>query len=214
MAAHDYGKRFQDSTRGRVVELLRLRSRTVDELAAELNLTDNAVRTHLATLERDGIIRQEGVRRGPGAGTPASIFGISPKAEPKFSNAYIPLLLSLLEELATRHDTREMEDLMARVGQRLAEPYTANGDRNARVRAATDLLRELGAVAEVVEEDGKVIVQGYGCIVGLAVSENPAVCRAIEALLSAVTGEPVREKCVRGERSSCCFHVGANGSQH
>lgn len=214
MAAHDYTKRFQESTRGRVVELLRARSRTVDELAAELHLTDNAVRTHLATLERDGIVRQEGVRRGPGAGKPASIFGITPQAEPSFSNAYIPLLLSLIEELSTRHDTREMEELMARVGRRLAAPYVASGDRAARVRAATNLLRELGGVAELKEENGTVVLQGQGCVVGLAVSENPAVCRAIESLLTAVVGEPVHEQCVRGERASCCFQFGANGRPH
>ena len=57
-------QRFFTSTRGRIVTLLRRASRTVDELAAALDLTDNAVRAHLATLERDGIVQQRGARRG------------------------------------------------------------------------------------------------------------------------------------------------------
>ena len=45
---------------------------TVDELARELDLTNNGVRAHLATLERDGIVRQSGVvRRESGGGKPA-----------------------------------------------------------------------------------------------------------------------------------------------
>ena len=60
--------RFLDSTRGQVATLLRRGSRTVEELAVELGLTDNAVRNHLALLERDGVVRQVGVRRGKGAG--------------------------------------------------------------------------------------------------------------------------------------------------
>ena len=208
MAAHEYGKRFQESTRGRVVELLRQRNRTVEELAAELALTDNAVRTHLATLERDGIIRQEGVRRGPGAGKPAAIYAIAPEAEAGFSNAYIPLLLGLIDELSARHDAAEMARLMDSVGRRLAASYAPAGERTTRLRAATTLLRELGAVADVTEQNGAVILQGRGCAVGLAVAHSPAVCQALAALLETITGELVHEHCQRGERTSCCFHIG------
>lgn len=211
MAANDWGKRFQESTRGRVVELLRSNNRTVEELAQELGLTDNAVRTHLATLERDGIVRQEGVRRGPGAGKPASIFGITPEAEPRFSNAYIPLLLGMLEELSERHDGSEMEALMRSVGRRIGNAYAQPGDRAARLAVATSVLQELGAVANIVEENGHIVIAGRGCIVGLAVHQSPAVCRAVEALLEAIMNEPVHECCARGERASCCFQIGQNG---
>jgi predicted ArsR family transcriptional regulator len=211
MAANEYGKRFHESTRGRVVELLRLKSRTVDELAAALGLTDNAVRMHLATLERDGIVRQEGVRRGAGAGKPASIFGIVAEAEGSFSRAYVPLLLALLEELAEREDDAAIESIMRSVGRRLAAPLGAAGDRTARLHAARSLLIDLGALADVHEEDGRVMIRGNGCVVGLAVSQHPAVCRAIETLLSEVLNEEVHECCDRAGRPSCCFRVGANG---
>jgi len=53
-------KRFFESTRGQIVTILRGSPATVDELARKLELTDNAVRAHLLTLERDGIVRQSG----------------------------------------------------------------------------------------------------------------------------------------------------------
>lgn len=211
MASGKYEKRFQESTRGRVVELLRLKSRTVEELAQELRLTDNAVRTHLATLERDGIVRQEGVRRGIGAGKPATVFGIPSHAEARFSEAYVPLLLGLLQELGTRHDEREMHDIMAGVGRRLAADQAASGDRAARLRTAAILLRDLGALADVTEENGKVTISGHGCPVGLAVANHPAVCRAIETLIEAIVGEPVHEHCDRTGVRPCCRFVIGNG---
>lgn len=212
MATGHYEKRFQESTRGRVVELLRLKSRTVEELAHELQLTDNAVRTHLATLERDGIVQQEGVRRGIGAGKPATVFGIPAAAEARFSAAYVPLLLSLLDELSTHHDDAEMRQIMAGVGRRLAADQTAGGDRASRLRSATVLLRELGALADITEENGKVWIRGHGCPVGLAVTNQPAVCRAVETLIEAILGEPVHEHCDRtGSRPCCRFEIG-NGA--
>ena len=51
-------ERFFASTRGQIVTLLRRALRTVDELAGELGLTDNAIRAHLAALERDGLVTQ------------------------------------------------------------------------------------------------------------------------------------------------------------
>src|SRR5207249_6425780 len=59
-----WDERFFASTRGRIVQLLRRATSTVDELAEALGLTDNAVRAHLAILERDGLVQQKGVRRG------------------------------------------------------------------------------------------------------------------------------------------------------
>ena len=50
-------QRFLESTRGRIVTLLRGSPRTVKELATGLELTDNAVRAHLTTLERDGLVQ-------------------------------------------------------------------------------------------------------------------------------------------------------------
>ncbi len=66
MSGITWNSRFFASTRGKIVTLLRRASRTVDELAQALDLTDNAVRAHLATLERDGFVQQRGERRGSG----------------------------------------------------------------------------------------------------------------------------------------------------
>jgi predicted ArsR family transcriptional regulator len=61
-------QKFFEGTRGKVVTLLRRGGRTVEGLARELGLTDNGVRAHLATLERDGIVRQRGSVRAVAAG--------------------------------------------------------------------------------------------------------------------------------------------------
>ena len=66
MKIPQWNKRFLASTRGRIIALLRPSSRTVNELAEALELTDNAVRAHLTALERDGLVRQSGIDQQPG----------------------------------------------------------------------------------------------------------------------------------------------------
>src|SRR5919199_6002354 len=118
MAAVRWDKRFFASTRGRIVALLRRATRTVDDLAQALALTDNAVRAHLATLERDGLVHQQGVRRG--SGKPAAAYALTPDAERLFPKPYAPVLRQLLDELDQRIAPEEVETMLRRVGHDLA----------------------------------------------------------------------------------------------
>src|SRR2546429_1867476 len=99
--------RFFASTRGKIVTLLRRTSRTVEELAQALDLTDNAVRAQLATLERDGLVQQHGRRRS--SSKPASVYDLTPAAEELFSKAYGPVLRQLLDELNERMTAEEVD---------------------------------------------------------------------------------------------------------
>lgn len=210
MAATGFDKRFLETTRGQIVALLRRGTRTVEELAQSLGLTDNAVRAHLATLERDGLVSPVGVRRGTGAGKPATLYELHPDAEPLFSRAYAPVLRAMLDVIAERMSEVEAEALMRDVGRRLAVQLgrDVTGDVHARVRAAAALLSALGGEAYVEKDEDTLQLRGYGCPLSAAVTARAEVCHAVEALLSEVIGTPVREHCDRGDRPRCCFHVG------
>ena len=65
-------------------------------------ITDNAVRFHIATLERTGTVRRNGTVRGKGAGKPAVIYELTESAEELQSRAYAPVLAACVEELAAR----------------------------------------------------------------------------------------------------------------
>lgn len=204
-------RRFFETTRGQLVALLRRGVRTVEELARAVGLTDNAVRAHLSTLERDGLVRQEGLRRSEGPGKPATLYEIHPDAEPLFSRAYAPVLAALLAELGSRMPPEAVEAVMHATGRRLAGPARSDhrGDLAARVRAGAALLNSLGGDAQVEEKAGTFSIRGCGCPLSVASARGPAACQAVESLLTEVIGEPVRETCDRGERPRCCFQVGA-----
>ena len=207
--ATNWEEKFFESTRGRMVTLLRRSGRTVEELARGLALTDNGIRAHLAVLERDGIVRQRGsVRRGSGGGKPAYVYELTPEAEDLFPKAYAPALGRLLDVLAERLGLEESEALLRSVGRRLVEGKTVPPDSTrARLEAAADVLSELGGLAELEEQDGTLIIRGYGCPLAAVTPDHPEVCRLAEALVAEVAGVPVHERCDRRERPRCCFEV-------
>ena len=201
------GSRFLETTRGQVVSLLRRRTRTVEDLAGALGLTDNAIRSHLATLERDGIVRQDGVRRSPGAGKPAVVYTLHPDAEPLFSNAYAPVLRAFVDVIVNELPAEQTDAVLRRVGHQIAAAVggQAPGDLNARVRAAAAVLTALGGEVEVIDEDGALRIRGCACPLAATVADHPEVCRAVETLVGDVAGESMRSRCEHGPRPRCCF---------
>lgn len=204
----DISPRFPDTTRGRVLIHLRRGAATVEELAQTLGRTDNAIRAHLTALERDGLVRQTGVRRGPGAGKPAAVYEFAAEAEIRLSRAYAPVLTALLDELSARMPAADTEAILLEAGSRLASvvPGPSTGLEE-RVREAAALLNELGGDVAVEREEGGLRIRGSGCPLSATVARRPEACRAVQGLLSEVIGAPVALCCERQPRPRCCFTV-------
>jgi predicted ArsR family transcriptional regulator len=209
MAAADLGRRFLGSTRGQIVAFLRRGARTVEELARAVGLTDNGVRSHLSTLERDGIVRPEGVRRVPGAGKPAVLYEVHPDAEPLFSRAYAPVLTTMVDVLVDELPAERTEALLREVGRRLGRGAggRASGTIEDRARAAAAVLEALGGDVEVVDDEAGLRVRGYACPLSATVARHPELCRSVELLVGEIVGAPVRQCCEHGARPRCGFAI-------
>jgi predicted ArsR family transcriptional regulator len=209
MDAMKLDQRFFESTRGQIVTLLRSSPCTVEELATRLELTDNAVRAHLSTLERDGLVRQSGVRRG--ARKPHFTYSLTEDADRLFPKAYDALLNQLIAVLKHRLNPGEMEDVLREVGRAVAAstPNGHDASLQSRVQKALKVLEAIGGSATIEEQDGKIVIRGNGCPLAAAVSVHPEVCRLAETLVGEIVKLPVVEKCDRTSRPQCRFEIDA-----
>ncbi len=208
MKIPQWNKRFLSSTRGRIIALLRGSSCTVNELAEAVDLTANAVRTHLATLERDGLVRQSGQR--PGLRKPHFSYELTPEAEQLFPKSYGTILTQLLEVIDERLPAQQAEELLREVGHRLAAglPVAAPGDgMEQRLKIVVEVFRELGGLAEIEESDGQYFIRGDSCPLATVSAHHPQICRMAETLVSDIVQAPVKEHCKHGESPQCCFHI-------
>jgi predicted ArsR family transcriptional regulator len=206
MARTNWNRRFFSSTRGRIITLLRRSSRTVEELARELDLTHTAVRAHLAILERDGLVQQRSERRG--SGKPSAVYDLAPAAEYLFPMVYSQLLYQLLEVLPERMTPDEVEMLLREVGRRMALQWKVPlGDMQVRLEAAVEVLNELGGLMEREIEEETLRIRGYRCPFAALVLEHPEVCCLAETLLTELVGVPVKEHCERTGSVPCRFVV-------
>ena len=201
-------ERLFKSTRGKILNLLRTRERTVNELAEELRLTDNAVRAHLASLERDRLVSQSGLKQG--IRKPHTTYALGPEAEHLFPKAYGELVSLLISIFSRQIKPRNFRAGMRAAGRTLAQEHLSElkgKTRRQRIDAAVRILKELGGAATFREEDGKHFIFGNGCPIAAATANHPEACLLAESLLSEVIGSSVKERCVRGAAPSCRFEV-------
>src|SRR5215216_5198311 len=112
-------KQLLDTSRGRIVTVLqRHQQLTVDEIAAKLGLTVNAVRPQITGMERDGVVRRVGHRRG--TTRPSQVFELTPEVEHLLSQAYMPLLAQLIGVFSERLPPEQVDELLAQAGRQLA----------------------------------------------------------------------------------------------
>jgi DeoR family transcriptional regulator, suf operon transcriptional repressor len=197
-----------DTSRGRIVSLLRTGGRTVDDIATKLGLTRSAVRLQLAAIERDGGVRRAGKR--PGTTRPSHVFELTPAVEQLLSKAYVPLLTTLVDVFAEALPAQQVETLLRKTGRELARELSekaVSGGLKSRVATASKLMNEhLGALTRVVS-NGAIAIRGAGCPLAALTGKHRGVCLAMESLVTEIVGVPVRECCNRDGRPRCCFEV-------
>lgn len=199
-------KRFFESTRGQIVAILRRSPGTVEELAGKLNLTDNAVRAHLSTLERDGLVRQSGLRRG--ARKPHFTYILTEQADRLFPKAYDVLLNQIITVLKNRLEPAEMEEILREVGRMVAADAPAgSGSMERRVQDALNFLEAIGGAAAVEKHGDNVVIASSGCPLASSVAVHPEVCRLAETLVAEIVKAPVEEQCDRSGRPKCRFEI-------
>ncbi len=203
-------KQLLDSSRGRVVTLLRgAHGLTADDIASKLGVTRSAIRAQLTGMERDGLVRRGGQK--PGTTRPSNTFELTPEAEQLLSSAYVPLLMHLIDAIAEGVPAQQLETMLRKAGRTLAQELSRGkrpvGDLKSRVGLVSEMMNDQLGTLTHVEANGAYIIRGTGCPLAALTGKHPGVCLAMESFVAETLAAPVRECCDRSERPRCCFQI-------
>jgi len=199
-------KKFFDSTRGRIVSYLRGSQATVNDLAEHLELTDNAVRAHLLSLERDGLVKQSGLRKG--SRKPHFAYELTTDGEHLFPKAYDALLNQFISVLKQRLTPRAFTEALHAVGRSLAKEQKHDSRKlsiERRAQSALKTLEAIGGSPRLEQSADKLSITSQSCPLAAVVAEHPETCQMVETLLTELVGVKATEQCDRNETPSCSF---------
>ncbi len=201
--------RFFQTTRGKIVSELRRRgSASAADLARSFGLSPNAVRQQLVVLERDGLVAERPVRRGPTK--PTYEFSLTSEADKLFPQGYDKMLTAVLRELRSQFGTPAVEQIFDGLSKRAIErarrTITA-AEPEQKVAQLTEMLRKSGVVAEYSLIDGGFALHEHCCPYSDAAKENPEVCQVIHHVIDETIGEHVQTESLAHGGKECRFEM-------
>jgi predicted ArsR family transcriptional regulator len=171
----------------------------VAELASELGLTGNAIRGHLAALERDGLVEPRELRRG--ANKPSLTYGLTAAGEAAFPKAHGLVMGAILDELRARQSPADVDAFLHAVGDRLLNADT----KGAGLEAAIEAFGRLGGAAQIEPTGTGLALHCHDCPLADVSREHAEPCAIVNAILERVLGVEVRTRCTRDDRPACRF---------
>jgi len=187
--------RFFQTTRGKIVaELRRRHSASAVDLAHQFGLSPNAIRQQLVVLERDGLVVETSVRRGPTK--PTYEFSLTRASEKLFPQQYDKMLSAVLREVREQNGAEGINKIFAGIAKRAAEQTNSKASSatpEGKLAALTDHLREHGVSAEYNLIEGGFELHEHNCPYSSVVSEHPEVCSVIHNVLDATVGGEHRQ---------------------
>jgi predicted ArsR family transcriptional regulator len=175
---------FFQTTRGRIVESLKRGPMTVIELSTEHGLTPNAVRQHLARLERDALVTETSSRRGPTK--PSVVYALTSEGDRLFPQRYDVLLNAVLNEVRRGGGPEAVASLFRNIGERSARKNAhrfEGKDTAGRITEVVKILGEQGVLADVEQQSEGFVLREHNCPFKETAVAHPQVCTVVHTLL-------------------------------
>jgi predicted ArsR family transcriptional regulator len=209
-----HADRFFQSTRGKIVaELRRLGTASAADLAHGFGLSPNAVRQQLVVLERDGLVVEKPVRRGPTK--PTLEFSLTPEADKLFPQAYDKLLGAVLREVREQFGAPAVDRIFDGLSKRAVEKAqrTITSEKpEERVAQLTEMLRESGVVAEYSLIDGGFALHEHSCPYSTVAKDHPEMCQVIHHVIEETIGEQKQTESLIHGGKECRFEIKPTGA--
>ncbi|MFC7680489.1 helix-turn-helix transcriptional regulator [Paenibacillus sp. GCM10028914] len=199
------------STRDTILHMLKTQGPlSAKSIASALLVTEMAVRRHLSSLEKEGVIETDLIRQA--MGRPLALYRLSPHAESLFPNKYSTLTLDLLDELAEEAGEGMVARLFERRRDKLQQRYESGiaGKQLAdRVRTLTDIQNDNGYMAECEQtEDGKYVIKEHNCPISqIANRYNHACSCELELFSSLLQAKVERTECLASGGCRCVYVI-------
>lgn len=185
---------------------------TARELAARFDLTPNAMRRHLETLEAAGIVRH--AREVRGVGGPVHAFSLTGGGEALFPRQYATVLLETLDSIAAEHGRDGVSDFFRRKWTALAAeaaPALQQLPLPERVQLLAELWTSLGYMAEadVDDDSGLPLLRKHNCAIRAVAERYPEICSTEAEFIADVLGVPAeRRQHILAGCNTCVYVLG------
>lgn len=187
-------------------------SLSVNEMAKELGITEMAIRRHLNTLERDGLIEAKLIRQA--MGRPMHLYSLTLLADDLFPKNYHQLTLELLGELNIEEVINPVGQLFEGRKQKLLEKYKGRMEGKALVDRVAELAEIQNNNGYMVKwefaDEGHYVFTEYNCPIAKVAKQYNEACHCELSLFQNLLSANVeRTECLTKGGNKCTYLIKA-----
>lgn len=184
---------------------------TVVELAAQLNITRNAVRQHVVALENEGLLTHGESR--PSGGRPEQLYVLTEAGKELFPRHYswfAQLVVESLKQEAGAEALRaRLKDMGARVAGQLRGQQGALDSPQQKAAKLAEIMAQLGYDASTLPvADNVPVIEADNCVFHHLAMADPDICEFDLALMSSFADAEVEhQECMAKGGNVCRFRL-------
>jgi len=186
-------QRFQSlltGTRKSIVANLLGKDITAIELAMVLKINESAIRRHLDSLEKEGLIFSR--FEISGKGRPKKLYSLTLQGRSLFPRKTRELLSFLIQRVTQRYGEREMESLMLSVAKDFAKQLITKkveGTLFGRLNHLTRLLDDYGFFTSLTKHGNKFVIEYRNCVFEDVINQfGKYICKIDEKITREIAG--------------------------
>jgi predicted ArsR family transcriptional regulator len=182
----------------------------VSDMAKQLGITEMAVRRHLNTLERDGLIEAKISRQA--MGRPSNLYSLTVAADDLFPKNYHLLTLDLLGELQSEAGSEQVNRLFEGRKEKMLDKYASqmHGDSlEERVAELAEIQNASGYMADwQKQENGDYVLNEYNCPITQVATHYEDACKCELKMFQKLLGTEVeRTECMTKGACRCSYRI-------
>ncbi|WP_428911092.1 helix-turn-helix transcriptional regulator [Niallia sp. Krafla_26] len=200
------------STRDKILDLIKKEiSLSVNELTESLHITHMAVRKHLSSLEKEGLISSREIKQP--MGRPLQTYFLTEMGEQLFPKNYERITIEFLQDLNELYGEESVELLFKKREQRLTNEYTEkikSTSVSEKVKELVDIQNEKGYMADLVQIDPTTYeIIEHNCPILAVANQYKIACSCETQLLKNVlnTDQIKRTTCKTDGDPHCKFLI-------
>lgn len=194
------------STRDVILHAIKLSPpATIEELAVAADISPVTVRHHLNSLQADGLLEVETVRRK--VGRPYYVYTLSEQGQELFPQRYFSLTNRLLDELKSRLPENVVNDIFIGVVKSLIDDHRNEFEALSfedRLNYVIELLAEEGFLARWERTDEGYQIIEYSCPYISVGQKHQEVCTFDKELMLTVLDVPIQQHSCMLNGDDCC----------
>ncbi|SFL94123.1 Predicted transcriptional regulator, ArsR family [Gracilibacillus orientalis] len=205
-------KQLEKTTKDRILELLKKDvSLSVNELIEHLDITHMAIRKHLTTLEKDGLVSSQHEKKE--IGRPIQKFFLTTKGKRLFPNNYESISVEFLKDIQAIHGKESIDQLFKNRKERQTHQYADLVTQSSNLEKMQDMINiqnEKGYMADLYQHDEKQFeIVEYNCPIFAVAKEFHIACQCETSMFKKVLGttQVERVQCKTEGNNHCRFMV-------